>query len=519
MIAPRRSPRPSGLTLTELLVVIAIILLLSAATLPQAYVAFAEREVSEAASLVQANISLTRDRAAGTGQPQGIRFLPDPDLTDTSSGVAGGAVASNRMVALSTPPNYSEGMVIPIVEIYNAAPYRTHPDGDIRRLAIYGAKSEFVDSGGGPIELPLPPTSWYYNIRQGDTIRIGGAGNRFTIAGPMTIGPLVLPPGARPNNPERFINRTDRLGVNDETDLALPNNGIYEVLYVVNGRDDNNNGYTDEQFDGIANNGFGPIDPMFNGQDDNGNGFIDDGREYLLNFAEYERDDPIIDAFGFARVNSLALASGEPLVRPLTSDLTISSQTPADIPISDPRVLRHTYSISRRPSVAAGAREYALPTGAVIDLTTSVLGSYSERSRLPVDPVTGMVELMIYPNGQVVPSTPYGFGGAMDSTYPLYFFWIAAREDVHPPTDPDPSTTQIEPIWPLLPLPSEAGGPGPLLLQGYRRLVTVSPTSGYASVSEIPEFGPYATGLDAAQQEARRNVPYSEARRFQARGR
>jgi type II secretory pathway pseudopilin PulG len=513
------------MTLTELLVVIAIILLLSAATLPTAYVAFAEREVSEAASLVQANLSLTRDRAAGTGQPQGIRFLPDPDLNDPVSGL----LVSNRMVALTTPPNYSEGQVIPIVEVFNppVIPTGIVAGNQIRRLAIYGAKTEHIPNTGGTLEVPLPPTSWYFNIRQGDRIRIGGAGNVFTIAGPMTLGP-------QNRNPERFINQTVDLLVDGTPVRALPVNALYEILHVVNGRDDDGDGYIDEQFDGIDNSNSNLVDPAFNGVNDAttpANALIDEPLENLINLAEYEEDAPIIDAFGFARVNNNVVPNdypipskrGEPAVRPLTSNLNTSGLSPDDIPISDVAVIRSPYTISRRPSVSPDAQEYALPTGAVIDLTTSGFGSRSERSRVPIDPQTGYVELMVYPNGQVVPSTPQGFGRAMDAEFPLYFLWVASREDVHPPTDPDPSTTIIEPIWPLLPLPTEfvpsgTYPPAPLFLQGYRRLITISPTSGNSSVSEIGDFGSVEL-IPSLGRDALREFPYREARRFQVRGR
>ena len=72
--------RPAGFTLTELLVVIAIILLISVATLPMALVALSEREVSDAASTVQANFAVVQSRAVASGQAQGIRLLPDPTL-------------------------------------------------------------------------------------------------------------------------------------------------------------------------------------------------------------------------------------------------------------------------------------------------------------------------------------------------------------------------------------------------------------------------------------------------------
>ncbi|RUL82039.1 pilus assembly FimT family protein [Tautonia sociabilis] len=533
MLAPR-TPRPSGMTLTELLVVIAIILLVSAATLPTAYVAFAEREVSEAANLVQGNFKLSRDRATGTGQPQGIRFVPDPDLTDFSSRV----VASNRMLTLTTPPNYSEGLVIPIVEIWTPPfiPAGVVPNDQIRRLALYGAK---LDND----KLPIAPTSWYFNIRQGERVRLDGAGNEYLVSGPITLGPAS-------RNPERFVNQTGNLAIGT-TVRALPTNTQFEILYIVNGRDDPDppsnpliGGYTDPHFNGVDDNGDEVIDPGYDGVDNNGNGFIDEPAELLfvapssglpVTYVEYEEDAPILDsAFRFARVNGYTMGSngtnepyagtGMPGVVPLT-DLGA-----APIPLDDPALLgvatppRNRYVISRRPSVATDAREYALPTGAVIDLTTSELDldldplTRSERSRVPIDPVTGYLDLVIYPNGQVIPSTPYGFSRALDAEYPLFFLWIASREDVAAPVDPDPSTPMtLE--WPLLPLPRESNGPGSKVLQGERRLVTISPTSGYASVSEVPSFGVFDPSDSTAVRAFKREIPYTEARQSQVTGR
>jgi prepilin-type N-terminal cleavage/methylation domain-containing protein len=463
MIAPRM-PRRSGVTLTELLVVIAIILLLSAAALPTAYVTFAERAVSEGASIVQANLSMTRDRAAGSGQPQGVRFLPDPDLTDLANGV----LVSNRMVTLTTPPNYSEGLVVPVVEIFT--PAATGLPIEIRRLAVYGAKT---DNSG----IPSSPTAWHFNIRQGETIRIGGVGNQFTIAGPITVGP-------RAGNPERFINRTfNGLAAGDQVQaLPIPSDPNYEILYLVNGRDDSGNGYVDPQFDGIDNNGDDVIDPGYNGFDDNGNGPVDELSELLLGLPavppEYEQDDPILQAFGWARVNDAVGPGNIPLLTPLTDPF---GGTP-ELITNALMVPRYRYVISRRPSAASDSREYTLPAGAVIDFTTLGLADSTiipERSRVPIDPVTGIVDLMIYPNGQVVPSTPYGLRQSMTTGFPFYFLWIAAREDVHAPTG---ATSAAQP---LLPMPREVGLAGPPFLEGYRRMITISPNSGHSSVSEI----------------------------------
>lgn len=522
MFAPHM-PRRTGVTLTELLVVIAIILLLSAAALPTAYVTFAERAVSEGASIVQANLSMTRDRAAGTGQPQGVRFLPDPDLTDLTTGI----VVSNRMVTLTTPPNYSEGLVIPVIEIFE---YPGIP-ATVQRLAVYGAKHEHING----IRLPASPTSWYFNIRQGERLRIGNSGNEFVIAGPITIGPNF-------GNPERFINQTQNLRRSGTPVLALPNNPFFEVLHLVNGRDDDRDGYSDSHFDGIDNNGDSRIhsvsgitlylDPGYNGIDDELNdpridppsSQVDDPREllisnfgslsYLPSFSEHESDEPILNVFEFVRYNGDVVPSGPFAGFPLVYHREdVGRSNP--LAISDPSIKTFNYTISRRLSTASDSREYTLPSGAVIDFTTANLGRFSERSRVPIDPVTGYVDLVIFPDGRVVPSTSYGLRGALDPNYPFYFLWIAAPEDIHPP---NPTNAQNL-TWPALPLPIDPVLPTTPVLEGYRRMVTISPNSAHASASEITEFGRESQATTPELRNLFRELPYEEARRFQQTGR
>jgi hypothetical protein len=93
------------------------------------------------------------------------------------------------------------------------------------------------------------PTSWPWNLRVGDTIRIGASG-LFTV-----VGPVALP------NPEGFINygdpgadsvlvRTDA-APDSTADNPHTHTDLREYLFLVNGQDDNRNGYTDEPYDGL----------------------------------------------------------------------------------------------------------------------------------------------------------------------------------------------------------------------------------------------------------------------------
>src|SRR5262249_44823676 len=112
--------------------------------------------------------------------------------------------------------------------------------------------------------LPNPPTSWYWNIRIGDQIQINNAGPWYTVVGPMAIPPAgTTLNGTFYANPEMFVNvgppgvifsSTINPGVTGTSPLnrltSLP-----DFLFVVNGQDDNKNGWVDEGWDGVDNDG------------------------------------------------------------------------------------------------------------------------------------------------------------------------------------------------------------------------------------------------------------------------
>ena len=136
----------------------------------------------------------------------------------------------------------------------------------------------------------------------------------------------------------------------------------------------------DEGFDGIDNDGDGIIDPGFNGLDDDGDGIVD----------EHRRDLPAPDRTSYVSDSGSASPSGAVGLVADEFDGTASAAG------------RHVHDL-RRPVPVEGAREILLPTGVVIDLTTS-LGTTTCRSglALPVDPIHRYVDVMIAPNGQVV---------------------------------------------------------------------------------------------------------------------
>ena len=77
---------------------------------------------------------------------------------------------------------------------------------------------------------------------------------------------------------------------------------------------------------------------------------------------------------------------------------------------------------------AAGTKPILLPTNVVVDLTT--WATTQERSRLPVDPYTGYVDVMVSPNGSAVPTTIYSSPSSVGMAGAFYHFWLAERADV-----------------------------------------------------------------------------------------
>ena len=144
------------------------------------------------------------------------------------------------------------------------------------------------------------------------------------------------------------------------------------------------------------------------------------------------------------------------------------------------------YVVRRRPAPGPNAREVALPSQVVIDLTT--WSTTRERSRLPVNQYTGSVDILVNPDGSVVPTTIYSNPASFGMSSAFFHFWLAERGDLA-----EPSTAST--VAPLLPLPQ---GMAPKLLNGRElrgefRLVTVFARSGQVTTNENPRFDdPYA---------------------------
>lgn len=508
----RRSPGPrAGFTLVELLVVILIVVLLSAATLPAILPALNSRRVSEASRLVQAEISRQRDLAVRSNSPRGVRLLPDPIDSSRPN-----VLTCSRLIAIEPGPDYDDGVV---KRFFDFPPYAgTPPDGfqfypppAALPPYILGNGITFSQSASNTqltypylvvrqskgsiqfgVPLPNPPTSWFFNIRQGEKFRLSDSGQVYTIAGPVahpTPGQNLLDPNQTVTsvlNPERYIN----FGTANFSTMAA--DGTFEFLFLMNNNDDDGDGFIDEGFDGVDNDNDGIIDPGFNGRDDDGNGTIDDAAELYLHATGPNGTGPFVypgNPFGMADGGFPAFINGAKNTNPLPNEYE------EEVFVKPRSSLTSGYTINRRPVPVEGSREVLLPTNVVIDLTTWNAGQ-PERSRLPVDPITGFVDVMVSPNGQLVVA-----GASANNSppvqFPFYHFWFTERDDVYEPfgTTANPSPNPPPPP-PLLPMPRGTKGdprinagavyPDSLpALKGERRLLSINTRSGVITPTSV----------------------------------
>ena len=444
-----RTTSYQGFTLVEVLAVIAIILMVSVLVLATVLPALSHRQVSESARLLQALLAGARDAAIRNNSPSGIRLLPDPDYSGINATTgqldSGKILAANRIIPIEPAPAYTEGLVTVDYNFAVSSLQLPYPGagGGIYPFRGFNAPNVLLLEEAtynvlvNP-PLPNPPTSWFWNIRVGDKLQINNAGIWYTVVGPMTqpnseLFVNVGPPGTQSPVVRGFEYQNSDV-------VYYP-----DFLLLVNGFDDNANGWIDEGWDGVDNNGDGQIDEV----------------------AEWESENWI----------------GAPVTQNVTN-----------VP----------YMVRRRPAPGPNAREVALPSQVVVDLTTC--GTTRERSRLPVNIHTGYVEIMVNPNGSVAPMTVYSTPASFGMGSAFLHFWLSERADL---AAPSASVTAA----PFLPLPQ---GIAPtrfngLELKGEYRLVTVFARTGQITTNENPPFDIPAAATTASAPAYNPSLPFQGA--------
>jgi len=417
-------------------VVITIILLISAVALPTVLPALAHRQVSEAARILQGALVGARDNAIHNNAPSGIRLLLDPAFPIIAY-LPNGQInptqplAANRIVPIDSAPEYTEGLVNPVTAqlLQNVGFTPPYPC-----LVVVESVVNNTTMPG----VPNSPTSWFWNIRVGDKIQINAAGTWYTVVGPLTIGAV--------GNPELFVN-VGAPGTQSPLKLLQgpgPTAVNPEYLFLVNGQDDNNNGWIDEGYDGV---------------DNDGDGLVDETTCTLF---------PVY---------------GEWEIEAWQGSLTTVGLV--DLP----------YTIQRRPTPSTNAREVSLPSNVVVDLTS--WGTSLERSRLPINAYTGYVDILVYPNGTVVPTTIYSTPSSFGLLGSFFHFWLAERSDVvainfDAHGNPVPLVAGQPVFLPIGNIPQQIALPAPPAavprIQGEYRLVTLFTRTGQITTADDVQF-------------------------------
>jgi hypothetical protein len=457
------------------LVVVLIVLIVSAAALPVVLPAVSHRQVSEAARILQGALVGAHDTAVHNGTPAGIRLLPDPTFNgiDPQYNALNMALplAANRIIPIEPAPDYNEGMVsiiqdqlTPFANAQAYFPYpaaaNTTPTGQVVVNGVLMVEECPINTLNG---LPNEPTSWFWNIRVGEKIQIGNSGQSYTVVGPLG------PPGLNAQQLQAYVSANDPdLFVNDgppgsapqlTRTYFLPNGGQVtvqvEYLFLVNGIDDG------------PQDGF--VDNLWNTTANNGNSLT----ELTI---EFENETWQGALSGLPQVSGIGNLPAAPPANPTPGKLNLN------------------YNIVRRPVPSALGRAIQLPSGVVIDMTTGfqtnplIVPTY-ERSRIPTQAFnagTGSVDILVYPNGQVVPTMNYSTPASVSLNGAFFHFWLAERGDV---VAPNPNAVAA----PFLPVGNIAQQLGPSSYQGAKlkgeyRLLTVFTRNGQVVTNDNALF-------------------------------
>jgi len=382
-----------------------IILTVSAIALPMVLSATRDQAANSAARTLQGALVGARDVAINTGVPHGIRLVPDSAFAITrllnGSIDPSRALAAGSIVLTEVPPAYTTGLaaIFPRID-YSAITL-------IPCLVIEESPGQWVQSGGTWTWQLHEQCNWWGNIRLGEQIEIDG--QKLTVCGPVVDQNVESFTNIGPANTVSPIARV-YTAPDGSTITTNP-----QYLMLMNGRDDNNDGFVDNGWDGID-------QDQINGIDD-------------LNEWEIE-------------------TWPESLRRPIRDQ---------------------PYTIARRPVPSASQQPLTLPGSIVIDLST--WATTRERSRLPVNPLTGNVDILISPDGTARPDLPYGATSSIGMDAAFFHFWICDRADVLDPTGTGNLT---------LPIPPD--------LKGSRALVSLQTRNGRLSTGPIETFDPTDAG-------------------------
>jgi hypothetical protein len=141
----------------------------------------------------------------------------------------------------------------------------------------------------------------------------------------------------------------------------------------------------------------------------------------------------------------------------------------------------------------------------VVDATTGFLTQ--ERSRLPINRYTGHTDIMLNPDGTVLPTVVYATPSSIGMADAFYHFWLAERVDLAN------ATAGASP--PLLPIAQRGGATavqhrGPFL-QGNYGLLTLYTRTGLIVVDEAMPFDDPAAAA-ATSRPFNVNLPFTTSR-------
>jgi prepilin-type N-terminal cleavage/methylation domain-containing protein len=367
-----------GMTLTELLVVIAIILTVTIMALPTILSAMQGQQAIAAAQLLQGGLMQCQSEAMRASNRRGgevnvaateaetlrgLRLVPEGTLTRLPDGTIDPAqpLVCSTLVPLTIPPAYFEGRA---TIRGTAAQYPATLTGGRPCLVLEESPGHWDDGGGGWAWLPNSPTSWAWNLRAGERVTFDG-GIQYVVVGPIAV-----------DNPEQFINYGPPGTGSGLTRVYTAPDGQavtaqVEALLLVNGRDDDGDGYADNGWDGL---------------DQDGDGLVDEPDEWTEQEVWLGRHVtvPTVDA---------------------------------------------TYRVIRRPVTASEPRGVTLPSGVVIDLTG--WDGQQGRSRLVVNRYSGAVDILLDKTGRFTYDSPFSGTSSVGMGADRYaHFWIGSRADI-----------------------------------------------------------------------------------------